>query len=512
MRDRTVALLLFALTLAGLGLLTHDAVFLAGNDASRFAHVQALVEEGRSDIGASLYAWTSDRVTLDGREYSNKPPLLALVGAGVYALLRAGGLSFQGTEAATVYLLNLLLAALPTAILAAGFYLALGRYRGLGRGWRLLLAVATVWGTLLATFSTVFNNHTVAAALLFGALVAGIAGRGATAGSLTALAVCVDIVPGVLFVPAVVAAVYEAGGWVALRRTAVALAGGAAVFVVANLVTVGYPLPPKMVPGAVDHSSDFAGSVAGVLLPDSWTYPVACLLGSHGFLSLSPVLLFGVAGLRMAARRGGTPVPRRTALLTAGAAAVMVLGHILLVGSFGGWSYGFRYLIPLVPALMLFAPLALGFGDGERGGGEGKGGWWGDKAGSPGPWRAWLFVAATAVSVAFALIGAYHPWPPAYEQEALMHPVASRVHNPVGGNLAAWAAEHLPETSLAVILEESFIAGGARERLVYLALFFRSKGDAEMVRKTAGRLRALGGDDPEASAPVVPESGASGPG
>ena len=39
-------LLLFTASLGLAAMLTHDRVFLAGNDASRFAHIQALAERG----------------------------------------------------------------------------------------------------------------------------------------------------------------------------------------------------------------------------------------------------------------------------------------------------------------------------------------------------------------------------------------------------------------------------------------------------------------------------------
>ena len=111
--------------------------------------------------------------------------------------------------------------------------------------------------------------------------------------------------------------------------------------------------------------------------------------------------------------------------LFAAACAVMIAGHASFVGSYGGWSWGFRYLIPIVPVMLFFAPPLFA---------------------RLGPW---LSAAIVSLSVALALIGAYNPWPPAYEQESDQDPVAALVSNPVAGNLSAWLHERFPDRSLA---------------------------------------------------------------
>src|SRR5262245_14429245 len=60
LRDESaqVAVLLFVISLAILVPLTHDCVFMAGNDASRFAQIESLVDFRQSNIDESRYAWT----------------------------------------------------------------------------------------------------------------------------------------------------------------------------------------------------------------------------------------------------------------------------------------------------------------------------------------------------------------------------------------------------------------------------------------------------------------------
>jgi len=76
MNERRRAVLVFVLTLAALAPLTHDVVFLAVNDASRFAQIESLADYGSASIERSRYAWTIDRAVIGGRLYSDKPPLL----------------------------------------------------------------------------------------------------------------------------------------------------------------------------------------------------------------------------------------------------------------------------------------------------------------------------------------------------------------------------------------------------------------------------------------------------
>jgi hypothetical protein len=65
---RWAPLAAFAGTLALLAPLTHDTVFAAGNDASRWALVESLGDRGETAIEHSRFAWTIDRVTVGGHD------------------------------------------------------------------------------------------------------------------------------------------------------------------------------------------------------------------------------------------------------------------------------------------------------------------------------------------------------------------------------------------------------------------------------------------------------------
>ena len=458
-RRAATGALVFVLTLAFLAPLVHDSVFGAGNDASRFAQIEAIVDQGRTSIEASRYRWTIDRTSIGGHDYSNKPPLLSLAGAGLYAVLkRSTGLGFETDEAAVVYLLTLWLAAVPTAALVARFHAALRSAWGDRTASPSLLTVSVAAATILTSFSTTLNNHTVAAALLFAACAAAWSAGPLSAGALTALVICVDIVPGVVFAPAIAVMAYERAGVRGLRRCGAAIACSIPLFAAADLYVLGSPWPAKMVPGAIDYSSSAGPSVAGVLLPNEWTYPISALFGWHGFFTVSPVLLFGAFGM-VRSLRVDRPLPRRSTLALAAATAVLIAGHALLVGSYGGWSYGFRYLIPVVPILLFYAPAALG------------------------PLGRRLFPPVLALSCLTAILGAYNPWPPVDEPGTGKHPVASLVTNPIGGNLAAWMQEYVPGSAPTDAALRLFVSEDAGERSRYLRVFYASKGDLAAMRR-----------------------------
>lgn len=451
-------LLVFVLTILFLAPLIHTGVFKGGNDASRFAQMESLVDYGHTYIDESIYSGTIDRVRIGDKVYSNKPPVLSIIGAGAYYLLKkTGGITFAGNEAVVVYLLVMILVVIPTAWLVSLFYSSLEQYRDLSSRSKYLATLAVAAGTILTSFSVTLNNHTVAAALLFAAFLSAGRGKAVQTGVWSALAACIDIVPGLLFIPYLAYRLYSLSGRRALAKYSLLLSAGAAVFIASNIWIVGHPLPPKLVPGAIDFSSAFGPSAAGVLLPDSWTYPLECLFGWHGFFTVSPVLIFGVLGLGKALK-SAAPLSERSYLLLAVTLVVMIAGHILFVGSYGGWSYGFRYLIPIIPVLLFFAPVMI-----EK--------------------HAGIFTGILALSILSALLGTYNPWPPGYSQELQKDPVSSLVKNPAGANAAAWLEKNFPGSALTGRMKTSVIGPSERPQVQYLMLFYLSKNDRDMAKK-----------------------------
>lgn len=455
-------ILVFLVSLGVLAIFTHKTVFLAGNDASRFAQIESLVDYHHPYINESRYNWTIDRVTINGKDFSNKPPLFSIVGASLYYILRTVlGLSFAGHEHLVVYLLTLLTVGLSTAWLVTKFYVAIQRRFQPTRRVCYLATAALGLGTILTSFSVTLNNHTVAAAFLFAAFCAVIEEKAVKAGILASVAFCIDPAPGGIFLAVFAVMVLYSPKKGSLIRYLLSASLAPALFCASNWVITGSLLPVKMIPGGLDYSGQIAPNLANVLLPDDWLYPLKCLFGWHGLFTVSPVLLLGVYGFIKQLRSGATLGRPQTRWLGAGIAATILL-HIVFVGSYGGWSYGFRYLIPIIPLCLFFLPQVLR------------------------ELRPSIFAALLTISILFAFIGVYHPWPPGYEQETGKDPIISLVKNPIGGNLSAWLHENFGNRMVTKIAESTFISKDIRPRYLYLNLFFESKGD----KKTAEKIKA----------------------
>ena len=445
-----------------LALFTHNKVFLAGNDSSRYAQIEALVDYHQTNINESKYNWTIDRVTLNEKDYSNKPPSLSIIGSGIYFVLKnIFGLTFQKNESLTVYLLTLLVIGLSTSWLATKFYTSLEIHKNIQHNIRVLATLALTTGTILTSFSVTFNNHTVAAALIFAAFSDAMAQKSFKAGMWVSLAMCIDVVPGALFIPVLALFLFYERGRNGLLKYFTSVFIGGILFVSLNLLIAGHPLPPKLIAGGIDHSSQYESVVQHVPLPKNWLYPLQCLFGWHGFFSVSPVLIIGAIGLVLAVKKK-EPLKRRNTIFVGSGVLVMLLGYAFFIGSLGGWSYGIRYLIPIMPILLFFIPVVL------------------KKMRTP------IFICILTLSTLFALIGMYNPWPPVYEPEIEPHPVASLVKNPIGGNFSAWMREYFGKSTLTKLAASNFIHPDEEKQNQYFFFFYKSKGDEKMAQKVGG--------------------------
>ncbi len=451
---------------------THSRVFAAGNDASRWAQIEALVDYGSPTIERSRFRDTVDRVIVGEREYSNKPPFFSLVGAALYVPLRAATgwrLGDPASGDAAIWVLTFLLIGLPAAAAVALFDRTLGSDAGLSARSRALLTAGCATGTLLFSFAGTLNNHVPAAVLLLAAALAARRGAPRAAGLWSGFAAAIDLLPGFGLAPFLAWGAAGAGRERArgVARFGLGFLPGVVALLGSNLAITGSLLPPKLLPGAVDLSGQAGASVAGVVLPQSALYPIEVLFGAHGLFTVSPILLVGVVGIWSGIWSGIRSAGRRTPdrercfwrALALGV-ALQIAGHALLAGSYGGWSYGFRYLIPIQPLLLLAAPFALG-----------------TRA------RELLFALLLVPSILFAALGAYHPWPPAFEQATSGDPVARQVTNPIGANAAALAVQLAPESAVAERLGATYVSPDPGLRRQYFVYFFGSKGDLETMRR-----------------------------
>ncbi len=157
-----------------------DTAFGSANDRSRWSTIASLVERGTYAIDSQIAIaganprnkrpWdTIDKVRHVGRDgkqhyYSSKPPLLATLVAGVYAVVRlCSGLTLTEQP---LYVTRIVLLCVNIPLMALFFYGTINSVDRLCRSqWaRIVAALGTCFGTMLLPFGSSLNNHLPAAA------------------------------------------------------------------------------------------------------------------------------------------------------------------------------------------------------------------------------------------------------------------------------------------------------------------------------------------------------------
>lgn len=378
-----LALLAAALAIAAVGA---RPVVESWNDGSRLATVESLVDRHTLAIDDSVFTRppetdaqrtavqvvTQDKVLVGGRFYSDKPPVPALLLAGVYQLWRwTGGASARDEPGRFVYWMTFCSSGLSYAVAVVAVF-ASGRPLRLSLAERVLLAASFALATVALPYARAVNGHQVllgVAALLF-ALLAATDADGAwsrarllTVGGLGGLGYTLDLAAGPLLLAC--ASAYAVARTRSGRAVLWLAAGAAPWLLLHHAVTYaigGTVGPVNAVAAHLDWpGSPFAGGeMTGVLPPRSLSasavYALALLVGRHGFLGHNPTLLVALAGA--AAVR--PPAAREAGLLACGAtwSVATWLTYAALSTNYAGLCASIRWFVPLlVPAYLLLAVL-----------------------------------------------------------------------------------------------------------------------------------------------------------
>ncbi len=133
----------------------------------------------------------------------------------------------------------------------------------------------------------------------------------------------------------------------------------------------GTPLPVEMYPEAFNYPGSFWLTPEGTFEeygPRCW-FGLELLLGPPGWLTLTPVLAFGLVGPGDGARSGGATRSGRWPAVVLVSLVVLLVYYTFVVRrtDFAGQSFGTRHLLAITPAVYLFAVVALaGSGVGWR--------------------------------------------------------------------------------------------------------------------------------------------------
>ncbi|HTP07840.1 MAG TPA: hypothetical protein VMP08_06300, partial [Anaerolineae bacterium] len=389
----------------------------SSNDASRLAAIDSQVRRGTWAIDDSPLL-TVDKIKIGDHFYSDKPPVLSLAGAGLYSILHhALGLTLQSagcdplrdpancralaetTQADWAYFILTLLLVSSSATLILVLIYRLARHHGFTNSGSVLFIVVLGLGTALWPYSTVFTNHVpAAAAALIGLYVlltrpALTRGQFILIGFSSALAAAIDPSAGIFAVAYFVLCVWRArsgAGWFLLG--AIIPLG---LTVLLNLQITGTLLLPQMITSGYNYpGSEFGATVAGnQRAADVVAYIFNLLLGQRGVILFFPIVLWYLwATLR--STRSSEIVLRRTAQLMLLACLIYFLYFALFTDNYGGYSFGPRWLLILMPLLAAFAVT--------------------DRALYHPRWRVLLCSSLAVISIYEAYQGAHDPWQPAF--------------------------------------------------------------------------------------------------
>jgi hypothetical protein len=341
------------------------------NDLSRWATVYSLAERGTYNIDQTPWPDTIDRVQLNGHYYSSKPPLLPTLLAGEYLLLKKltfGRLSFRHSPESVIRVIVASINLVPLVIFLGLFSRLLDRLAP--DPWiRAYTMAAAGLGTFLTGFSVMLNNHTIAAFSSFFALYPAFLiwceGQRrwqlfAAAGFFAGFA-AVNEYPAAAFLVALGVGL----AWKARRQTLtwflpLALLPIAAHFL-ANYLVTGDLMPAYvhtsayLYPGSHWLIAPISGRLVGRSVIDNiyepWpVYMFHTLVGHHGILSLSPIFIFTLIGVRRSLRSPESPL-RAFAALAAFLTLLLLVFYTFFAGNrnYGGICCGLRWFFWLIP-------------------------------------------------------------------------------------------------------------------------------------------------------------------
>ncbi|MBV8749517.1 MAG: hypothetical protein JO103_07365 [Candidatus Eremiobacteraeota bacterium] len=354
--DRRIAVCIFLAALAVCAIVTKPRV-LSWNDGSRIATVDALTANHSFRIDGSPYAvGLGDEIRFRGHLYSDKPPLLAVLGAGVASVAAPFGITLRATPGTAIYLVTLLTVGV---FFALGCTYAYAFQRRLGYSPRLAAAVAasTGVGTLALPYAAVFTNHVPCGASALAGLYHIVRARDANggrwydtplAGMFFALAYAFDAAGIVL---ALAGAIVLWG--VPLRRWLIAIAAGVPVIalqVAYNVAISGSALPTVFNSGVWNDPSlplhTWSSEMYTVYSPLAYLgFAVNLLVGARGLFSFTPLALVAAYGLVVMRRAGG--LQPRLALAIAATFAVYFVLIVFLQNDVGARNFGERRYVDL---------------------------------------------------------------------------------------------------------------------------------------------------------------------
>ena len=479
MKYKFLIFLAIAIPLAFL-LAKHD-VTEAGNETSRYSVVESVLERGtfviahdgvgldpvdgvmkQGIIPDSIFT-TTDKGVRDGKYYGDKPPLLTFAAIAWGRILKCFGVRFlAGDYFRAVYLTNVLCFVL-SCLTGWFFYVGLSRRKRMPEGYRIAMSVLSVASTLVLSYAVTLNNHTLCAAVMMGLILllerceeTGLTRlRAFLAGIMTGLLLNLEFVTGGVMGIAVFVFVLTA---VAPKRIENALmyAAGAGMMILVeagmNMISYGSPLPLYL----ATHKPAFTEK-------NYLSYAFNILFGYEGFFLYMPALLF--AGFACASERMRRD--RVFVTMMASTAAAVVL-FAVGTSDFGGWCYGYRFLIPFAPVLLYYAAIYFGRPRSRL--------------------KRWeFFRLALLWGVVFSVVGVMNPWNASYEGSLTKKGgLEENFKNSFLANSFVFCWLHAPDSAITQVLMDRVY--GREPAMLYLRMELANRHDRKGVKRITAQI------------------------
>lgn len=441
---------LFLLT----AMMTKNEVTLTGLEASRLATIQALAEQNTFVINNTEFR-TVDRIVIDGRIYSDKPLPMMVIHGMMYKLIAAiSGISFNTHYYLSVFLTNLFGIGLLNVILFILFFKRLDCEVEAPLVSKIFLSVSLLMSTLLLSYGISMNNHTPAALLLWilcmqlmdynsKKTVVSTFIIGITAGTLLDL----EIPIGSMFGLAAFVIVLLCSKERKFTKTTVYSIGGMLPIMI--MVSMNYIVFDRILPQYIAKGGTY--TPPSIDWGNSISYFSDIILGNRGFFSYMPAMLFIIPVLLLNNRISKNRI-ESILLLTV---LLVILFYGMFTNEYGGWAYGFRYLIPIIPVLWFFIAR--------------------EYAPKTNSWHYVVLMIFIAWGVVTSYVGTYNPWCSCYEgKNTQPTAVEYDVRNTFTANLLCMSFEKNPESVLSRFL--IFKVYGQPQAVAYLnQAFFNAK-------------------------------------
>jgi hypothetical protein len=352
--------LLFSLLFA-LNTKTHVSSW---NDASRMATIQSIVEDRSFAIDQSIFIGTGDKYLYNGHFYSDKPPMLAILAVPVYFILHSLGFTFESNPGLVYYLITLITIGLLSALGLSFFRLILIRFFLAEEPWADIVTLVCGTATLVFVYSVVFNNHMASSSLIliglyyfFESVRNGGKKNIIISALVLTLAGTIDVT--IFLFPFAVGILFM------LKSRKAGLIFGISgllvfcLYLFLNHYTSGSILPPSLniqlwdYPGSQFNSQNLSGLSGKGNLKDLGWYAFQMILGDRGLISLSPVLLFAIAGFVIFFHKYRTFEYRIQYTLLVLVSLLFVLSYIFRSTNYSGASFGVRWYVSIIPIFCL---------------------------------------------------------------------------------------------------------------------------------------------------------------